>query len=420
MRRDQIAAALDRLDAEDVAREAGDAPVDPAIVRPVLVRLSDVQPESISWIWPGRLAAGKITLLVGDPGLGKSTIALDIIARVTTGRSWPDGAAPVLRADVLLLSQEDGLADTIRPKLDAQGADVTRVHHLAVLRAGDRERAIQLADAEQIEQAIRETCARVVVIDPLSAYLGSSDSHRDAEVRGLLAPLAAGAERTGAALLCVMHLSKVGQRPAIYRAAGSIAFTAAARIVLAVAADPDRPERRIVAPIKSNLSAPPPALAYQFDDVGRLTWENGPATDVDVDALLAGPPTGRDAAEQTDAEQVLLELLEDTDGWPLEAKHALEAGRARGIHERTLQRTARRMGIRMTRTGFGRGGRWLWHRPSDIDDTPDTNTRQVCDVSSMSPMDEQADIHDSNNIDDTKTPHRARAREQGDGDAVRV
>ncbi len=120
---------------------------------------------------------------------------------------------------------------------------------------------MQLADTAAIELAIRERAARLVIIDPLAAYLGSTDSHCDAEVRGLLAPLAALAERTDAAVLGVMHLAKSSQRPAIYRAIGSIAFAAAARIVLAVAADPDRDDRRIMMPVKSNLAAASEALA---------------------------------------------------------------------------------------------------------------------------------------------------------------
>src|SRR5580693_7960722 len=133
-----------------------------------------------------------------------------------------------------------------------------------------------------------------MIIDPISAYLGSTDSHRDAEVRGLIAPLAALAERTGAAILGIMHLAKDRQQPAIYRAIGSIAFAAAARLVLAVAADPERKDRRIVAPVKSNLSAPPAALACSVA-TGRLVWEASPVADVDIDALLSGPaPGGRE------------------------------------------------------------------------------------------------------------------------------
>jgi putative DNA primase/helicase len=182
--------------------------------RPVIVCLADVHPEPVMWIWPGRLAAGKFALLVGDPGLGKSWIALDMAARLSAGSPWPDGAPAVSPpAGALLLSAEDGLADTIRPRLDGLGGHSSRIHHVAILRAGDQERSIQLSDIGALEDAIAQTSARLVAIDPIAAYLGGTDSHRDADVRGLVSPLAALAERTGAAILGIMHLSKGTQRP---------------------------------------------------------------------------------------------------------------------------------------------------------------------------------------------------------------
>lgn len=392
-----------------VAAIKRDVDAERAEPRPIIVRLADVQPEAIEWLWPGRLAARKLTLLVGDPGLGKSWLTLDIAARLSTGRAWCDGAVPPSAGDVLLLSAEDGIADTIRPRLDALGADVTRVHHVAVVRAANQERAIKLADVDIIEQAIRETRAKLVIVDPLSAYLGATDSHRDAEVRGLLAPLSATAEANGAAVLAVMHLSKGGHGKAIYRAVGSIAFAAAARVVLAVAADPDQPSRRLMAPVKSNLSLPPSTLAYTLTD-GRLVWEASPVTDVDIDQLLAGPPIGAQREEQTDAEQVIAELLDDESAWPMDARQALEAGAARGIHERTMRRTAQRIGIRIARSGFGRGGRWVWHRPI-ADSATDTRPETVS-VSAMSAMPEQASNSGHTHIEDNKTAYRARAREE--------
>jgi hypothetical protein len=358
---------------------------DTSTPRPVIVCLADVRPEPVTWLWPDRLAGGKFALLVGDPGLGKSWIALDIAARLSVGRPWPDGApAGSAPAATLLLSAEDGLADTIKPRLVELGGDSERVHHVAVVQAGDHERGIQLADVAALEEAIAETRARFVTIDPMAAYLGGTDSHRDADVRGLVAPLAALAERTGAAILGIMHLSKGTQQPAIYRAVGSIGFAAAARIVLAVAKDPDHPHRRLMAVVKSNLAAMPPSLAYTWED-GRFMWDPSAATNIDVDALLCAPATPFAREEQNEAEHLIAELLEDAAAWPLDARDALAAGEAHGIHPRALQRAAARGGIRIVRLGFGRGGRWVWHRP--IGDTID-DTRT--DVTSMSPMSSMA------------------------------
>jgi hypothetical protein len=331
--------------------------------QPIIVRFQDVQPESVTWLWPGRLAAGKVALLVGDPGLGKSWIALDLAARVSTGRTMPDGCEGADGpGDALLLSAEDGMADTVRPRLDALGADVARIHALTMVRAGQHELAVSIADTDALELAIRKTGARLVIVDPVSAFLGAVDSHRDAAVRGLLAPVAALAERTSTAVLGIMQLAKETQRPAIHRAVGSIAFAAAARIVLAVAADPAREDRRIMAALKLYLSARPPALAYTLTD-GRLMWEPAPLAHVDVDQLLAGSATDRDQEEQTEAEALVSALLNGVSAWPLDARDALAAGHARGIYPRALRRGAHRLGIRVVRRGFGRGGRWLWERP---------------------------------------------------------
>jgi hypothetical protein len=290
-------------------------------------------------------------LLVGDPGLCKSWITLDLAARLSAGRGMPDDAPAVPPGDVILLSAEDGLADTIRPRLDALGADVARIHHLAVVRAGDAERPVQLTDTAALECAIRETGARLIIIDPIAAYLGSTDAHRDAEVRGLMAPLAALAELTDAAILGVMHLAKSTQRPAIYRAVGSIAFAAAARTVLAVAADPERDDRRIMAAVKSNLAASPAALADTLSD-GRLVWAAEPVSQVDVDTLLSGPVLDRQ--ERRAADEWLQERLADG---PVPGERDPGGCTRRGTrlaHARARENPARRAGrapwVRVGRT----------------------------------------------------------------------
>jgi hypothetical protein len=339
-----------------------------SVAQPVLVRLADVQPEPVTWLWPGRVAAGKLALLVGDPGLGKSWISLDVAARISAGLAWPDGGS-VSAGSVLLLSAEDGVADTIRPRLDALGGDATQVHHLAVLRTGERERAVQLTDVATLELAIHRIHARLMIIDPISAYLGSTDSHRDAEVRGLIAPLAALAERTGAAILGIMHLAKDRQQPAIYRAVGSIAFAAAARLVLAVAADPDREDRRIMASVKSNLSTPPAALAYRLD-AGRVVWEAEPVADADVDALLAGPALGRQ--ERRDAEAWLSVLLAEG---PMRVPMVQTTARKAGLAWRTVERAKCRLDVEATRMGgVAGGGQWWWRLPPAKAATASMNT----------------------------------------------
>jgi len=206
-------------------------PEEPA---PVIVRLADVTPEAVEWIWRGRLAKGKMTVLIGDPGIGKSSVTMDVASRITRGASWPDGGpAPI--GNVLLLTAEEGLADTVRPKIDVYNGDPGRIFALQGIRQGETETSFSLdGDIHQLEKAIDQIGdVRLIVIDHLSAYLGKKDSYKDSEIRGVLGPLALLAERRGVAVLGVMHLTKNSQTQALYRAPGSIAFVAAARAVFA-------------------------------------------------------------------------------------------------------------------------------------------------------------------------------------------
>ena len=194
---------------------------------PVLVTISDVEPEQVRWLWENVVPRAKVTIFAGDPGLGKSFVALDFAARVTR-----DGE------EVILLSAEDDPADTIRPRLDAAGADTNRVHVLTAVRSQgsggkQTDRMLRLdRDIEQIAQAIKQhPDTALVIIDPLSAYMGDTDSRSDEQVRSILAPLAELASRTGVAIVCIKHLNKGEERSAMYRAGGSIGFVAAARVV---------------------------------------------------------------------------------------------------------------------------------------------------------------------------------------------
>jgi len=213
--------------------EAADSQGDTA-TQPEVIRLADVSPEQVEWLWPGRIAVGKLTVLAGNPGLGKSLATLDIAARVSVGKCWPDNRweqQPI--GGVVLLSAEDDLGDTIRPRLDAHGADVTRIVALKSIKgadgAGDYNRLFDLSrDLEHLRAAIGtvENC-RLIVVDPISAYLGKTDSHKNSDVRGVLSPLADLAAETRVAILAVSHLRK-GEGAAIYRTMGSLAFVAAA------------------------------------------------------------------------------------------------------------------------------------------------------------------------------------------------
>jgi hypothetical protein len=327
----------------------------------VIVRLADVVAEPIRWLWLNRIVRGKVNLIVGDPGLGKSTLALFIASRVTTGTDWPDGPrAP--RGHVVILTAEDGIADTVRPRVDALEGDPVEITILQAVREDGRERAFNLSrDVEALEHVVAETHARLVIIDPLSAYLGKSDSFKDAEIRGVLAPLAALAEKTGAAIIAIMHLTKNSQRAALYRPQGSIAFVAAARSVFAVTKAPDDPERRLFISLKLNIAAPPPALAFRPHQ-GGLIWEQDPVRDMDVEAILRGNAESDEPGKLDEAKEFLQELLADG---PLSVQDIFRGAQAHGISQRTLRRAKDALGVAAVRRGKPGepGGRWLWSLP---------------------------------------------------------
>ena len=348
---------------ESVDRIIGRSPEPGAVT----VRLADVQPERVDWLWFGRLPLGKIVVLDGDPSVGKSTTAVDCAARVSTGRAWPDGE-PCRRGSVLLLSAEDGLADTIRPRLDAAQGDPANVHALTEVRYRDedgqsRSRPATLADLEEIERAVRHTSAVLVVVDVLMAFLpGKVDSHRDQDVRGVLSGLAAMAERTKCCVLLLRHLNKAAGGSALYRGGGSIGIIGAARVGLLAAHDPDDESRRVLAGLKCNLAPLPEALAYRLVDspehgCARVEWLGASAHS--AGALLA---VRSDDGEREQADELVtfLRMVLDNSGGQIAAGDAMKRLRAEGMtpSKDTLFRARKRAGIESRKSDL-RGG-WIW------------------------------------------------------------
>ena len=325
--------------------------------------LSKVEPEQVDWLWPGRIPKGKLTVIDGDPGLGKSAATVDLAARVSAGLGLPD-CAPCEAAGVVICSAEDGLADTIRPRLDAAGCDPARVLSLATVPdAEGLSRPISIPeDVPVVREGIRRVGAALVVVDPLMAFLsGKTDSHRDQDVRRVLAALAALAEETGAAIVIVRHLNKPGGKNPLYRGGGSIGIIGAARSGMVVGKDPDDEDRRVLAVVKSNLAAPAPSLSFALEEAGngavRVVWLG--ETDVAAAELLAGPrDEGSSALEG--AKNFLVELLL---GGPVAYAEVEAAAEGAGINMRTVKRAKQELGVESSREGeAGRqgGGKWIW------------------------------------------------------------
>lgn len=359
---------------EQVAQAGGSADVvrtmeEAAIARPVLVALSTVKRERVSWLWPGRVPFGKLTDLEGDPGLGKSTLGLDLLARATTGRPMPDGGQELEPMSAIILSAEDGLADTIRPRLEAAEADLSRVHALTAVKLPDGAEVFPTLteNLAQIRAAVVETGARIVVVDPFVAYIGADvNSWRDQDVRRCLAPLAALAEDLGVAVILIRHLTKGGGAAAIYRGGGSIGIVAACRSALLVAKDPEDEDRRILAPVKSNLCAPPPSLAYRMEtrgEVARLVWEPGTVEMSAGELLSAQGEDGKGAdgpSMMEEAGEFLRDLLQHgAVGTIAVQKAAREAGHS----WITTRRAKERLGITAEKGEKGDPA-WYWRLPS--------------------------------------------------------
>ena len=290
----------------------------------VVTRMSDVEPEDVRWLWGGRIPLGKLTVLEGDPKGGKSTLTLDLMARVTTGGVMPDGSATDLDgpAYCVLMTAEDGLADTVRPRLDLAGADAGLVMTWEAVMSADDDRPEQRLpslplDVVRLEGLVAELAARLVVVDALAAYLGERvDSHHDNDVRRALAPLAKMAERTGAAVVVLRHLNKSGGGKAMYRGGGSIGIGGQARAILLAGLDPNDEvgRRRVLAVTACNLAALAPSLSYEVvseSDRGpvRIAWTG--TSDLSADQLLLDPTTDDERSDRKEIAELLTSWTED-------------------------------------------------------------------------------------------------------------
>ena len=355
------------------------------------ILLSEVASQNVEWLWTGRILKGKLTVVEGDPGTGKSAMVMDLAARVSSGLAMPDESEMGTAAGVVILSAEDGLADTVRPRLDAAGGDPSRVLALTTKEDGEAgERLLTLPDdILLIERGVAQVGAGLVTIDPLVAFFGTkTDSHRDQDVRRALAALAALADRTGAAVVVVRHLNKTVGGNALYRGGGSIGIIAAARSGLLVAKDAEDENRRVLAVQKGNLSKPAPSLAFSLEEVDngavRLAWHGD--SPLDAAQLLGGNYARNDHTEVGKAEVFLLEILKDG---PLLKNKVQEMAEEVGIAERTLERAKKRLGVVSKKRGDG----WAWSLRNSVDNDRQPGDGQPEDRGSLAhPMPYESDL----------------------------
>jgi hypothetical protein len=331
-------------------------------------RAVDLEPRAIDWLWEGRVPLGMMTMFAGDPKVGKSYVTLAMAAALSRGLPLPSSDLPNRPGSTILMSAEDDPARTIVPRLTAAGADLAKVHILEpVVRAnGDEATPTLRADVDAITvAATRLGDCRLIVIDPVSAYLKGVDDNRNSVLRGVLSPLKRLAERLDAAVVLVSHLTKSGRASGKHRVLGSIAYVGACRANYLFVTDPEDPAGRRVLMIDNGGNVAPPAasLAYIIADQGRgpqVTWRDEPVPTT-MEQALRPLPSHPDDEEQAflgrKCDQWLHEMLA---AGPVLHGEVMNAGREAGFSRDTLRRAKERIGVMSYRDGFGPGSRFYW------------------------------------------------------------
>ncbi len=338
-----------------------------------VVCMEDVEMKRVEWLWLGNIARGKLTVMAGNPGLGKSQITAFFAATVSRAGLWPDEKILAEAGSVIILSAEDDAADTIKPRLLAADADVKCCHVLQAVKTFkdgiEGSRTFDLTrDITKLGEAIQRIGnVRLVIIDPISAYMGKTDSNNNADMRGLLAPLAVMAAQYNVAVILVTHFNKSRDQEALARVIGSIGLIAAARAGYAVVKDAVNPDIRHFVPLKNNIGNDKDGFSFRIESVtlegnfetSRVRWLPGT---VDAHKILnpVKPASGGGAQE------FLKELLSSG---AMPVRDIYPQGDATGYSEAVLRRAAGRIGVVKKKLGMKDG--WIWSLPEDTEHDED-------------------------------------------------
>lgn len=331
---------------------------------------ADIRAEEIAWLWEGRVPLGMLSLWAGAPKVGKSFVSLSLAAAVSRGSGPPDGVAPDGPASVLLMSAEDDPARTILPRLRAAGADLARIHLLESNPHAHGARGLPSLrdDIERIEAAADNLGdCRLIVIDPISAYLGA-DEYRNTGVRAVLSPLKSVAERLGAAVVLLSHLTKSSSGSVQRRVIGSVAYVGVCRANFLFARDGQDPSgrRALMLDIGGNVAGKAPTLAYAIedrDDGPRVEWQPETVEITAEEAIAAERRAARQdraSPERREAEEWLRDVLARG---PILARDIEAAGRAAGFSGKILRSAKEAIGAESVKDGYGLDARWIWRAP---------------------------------------------------------
>jgi putative DNA primase/helicase len=326
-----------------------------------------VEQRPIDWLWKPRLARGKIALIAGDPGVGKSSVIADIIARSSVAKEWPDGGfAPA--GNCIILSAEDAADDTICPRLEIAGADMSLVFLMRMAGDPGDKLTFSLAQDLPLLATAIEKLGRVtlIAIDPITAYLGDRiDTHQTAAVRAVLEPLDAFAAQHRCAIFGVTHPPKAVQSKAINAFTGSLAFVAASRTAFVAIEEPET-DRRLLLAVKSNIGPTAAGIGYRLEpaktakgiEAIRVKWDTEPVNFTANEALNAAAEAARGGGQKREAEAFLAAYLE---AQPMPTDKVQAAARANGISERTLDRAKKSLRVVAEKAGYQ--GVWTWRLP---------------------------------------------------------
>lgn len=315
-----------------------------------LLCFADIRAEEVEWLWYPYIPYGKLTILQGDPGSGKTMLALSLAALLSNGQCLPFAQQAGEPVNILYQTSEDGLADTIKPRLVSAQADCSRI-----LSIDENTAALTFGDP-RLEETVRQKNIRLIILDPLSAYIGATVSLNQAnEVRSAFRSLYTMAQRTGCAVLIVAHMNKMKGLDALYRTSGSIDIAGAVRSILTVAKYKNSPTLRVMVPVKSNLAPAGSALLFELTD--HVEWRE--QIEADADLLLAG--LDREAVP-TKQDRVAEELTRLLQGGPMPQKEIVSFFEQRNISRRTVELTKSDLGI----VSFRQANSWYWKLPETL------------------------------------------------------
>ena len=318
--------------------------VEEAKVELKMINMADVQASSIDWLWYPFIPYGKLTIIQGDPGDGKSTLVLNIAARLSKGEGLDAEMKPTEPMNVIYQTAEDGLADTVKPRLELAGADCSRISII-----DESEKSVSMVD-ERLEEAIMKQQAKLLILDPIQAYLGGgTDMNRANEARDMTKKLGALAEKTGCAIVLIGHMNKGGGAKAAYRGMGSIDFFAVARSVILVGRIEGQEQMRAVIQIKNNLAPFGHGKAFALEEDG-FCWIGD--YDITADEVLGGIVPKANKMEQ--AKQLLKDLC--VDKTMMQSSEIMELALGEGISKRTLESAKKELRIKAKRVN----NTWYW------------------------------------------------------------